>query len=139
MAPEPAWTPIDEPPPRQLSVLRGWRSAPGSRLWRHTLPSYPAGAKFVHRFAAVLAGARGIRDDGRMSSTPTITSYDEARATHRWEVPERYNIAADVCDKHPRDQLAMIHEDYLGNQRRVSWGELQDASNRLANVFAAHG
>jgi acetyl-CoA synthetase len=74
-----------------------------------------------------------------MSSTPTITSYDQARASHRWEVPERYNIAADVCDKHPRDNLAMIHEDYLGNQRRVSWGELQDTSNRLANVFAAQG
>ena len=25
-------------------------------------------------------------------------------------MPERYNIAADVCDKHPRDQLAMVHE-----------------------------
>ena len=29
-------------------------------------------------------------------------SYDELRAAHRWDVPARYNIAADVCDKHPR-------------------------------------
>jgi acetyl-CoA synthetase len=74
-----------------------------------------------------------------MSAPATITSYDDARARHRWQVPERYNIAADVCDRHPRDKLAMIHEDFSGNVRRVSWGELQDDSNRLANVLVAHG
>src|SRR5205807_5534389 len=41
--------------------------------------------------------------------------------------------------KHPRDKLAMIHEDFQGRVRRVSWGELQDNSNRLANVLVAHG
>jgi acetyl-CoA synthetase len=72
-------------------------------------------------------------------SSVTISSYEDARAQHRWEVPERYNIAADVCDRHPRDKLAMIHEDFRGNLRRVSWGELQDDSNRLANVLVAQG
>ncbi len=72
-------------------------------------------------------------------STTTITSYEEARAQHRWSVPERYNIAADVCDRHPRDKLAMIHEDFTGNVRRVSWGEIQDDANRFANVLVAHG
>jgi acetyl-CoA synthetase len=74
-----------------------------------------------------------------MSSKPTISSYDEARASHRWNVPARYNIAADVCDRHPRDKLAMIHERYDGQVREVTWGELQDTSNRFANVLAAHG
>jgi acetyl-CoA synthetase len=72
-------------------------------------------------------------------STATITSYEEARSKHRWSVPERYNIAADVCDRHPREKLAMIHEDFSGNVRRVSWGELQDDANRFANVLVAHG
>ena len=27
---------------------------------------------------------------------------------HTWDVPERYNIAHDVCDKHERDRLAMV-------------------------------
>ena len=27
-------------------------------------------------------------------------SYEQACAEHRWDVPDRYNIAADVCDKH---------------------------------------
>ncbi len=73
-----------------------------------------------------------------MTST-TIASYEEACAQHRWEVPARYNIAVDVCDRHPRDKLAMIHEDFGGNIRRVDWGELQDLSNRFANVLAANG
>ena len=67
------------------------------------------------------------------------TSYESAVREHRWQVPERYNIAADVCDRHPRDRLAMIHEDFRGNVRRVSWGEIQDDSNRFANVLRAHG
>jgi acetyl-CoA synthetase len=69
----------------------------------------------------------------------SITSYEQARAGHSWHVPERYNIAADVCDRHPRDKQAMIHEDFRGNVRRCDWGELQDAANRFANVLVAHG
>jgi acetyl-CoA synthetase len=74
-----------------------------------------------------------------MSSNIAFSSYDEACERHRWEVPERYNIATDVCDRWPREKLAMVHEDFGGTVRRVSWGELQDASNRFANVLAAHG
>jgi acetyl-CoA synthetase len=74
-----------------------------------------------------------------MQSTMTFSSYEEACASHRWEVPAHYNIAADVCDRHPREKPAMIHEDFQGRVREVSWGQLQDASNRFANVLRAHG
>ena len=37
------------------------------------------------------------------------SSYEQAVAEHEWRVPERYNIAADVCDKHDPGKLAMIH------------------------------
>jgi hypothetical protein len=37
------------------------------------------------------------RDDRPMSSTPTISSYEQARAGRRSEVADRSNIAADVC------------------------------------------
>jgi acetyl-CoA synthetase len=66
-------------------------------------------------------------------------TYEDAVADHRWEVPERYNIARDVCDKHPPDKLAMVWEDYRGNEREVRWGELQELSNRFANVLRGHG
>jgi len=68
-----------------------------------------------------------------------LGSYEEMREAHSWDVPERYNIAVDVCDKHPRDKPAMVWEDYRGNRRDVSFGELQDTSNSFANVLEAHG
>ena len=74
-----------------------------------------------------------------MSPPLSFSSYEEACQRHRWEVPERYNIATDVCDRHPRDKPAMVHEDFQGQVRRCSWGELQDASNRFANVLVEHG
>ena len=67
-----------------------------------------------------------------MSSTP---SYEEVRASHRWDVPARYNIAADVCDKHPRDKPAMIWESFDGTTRELDWGELQDLANQAAHVL----
>src|SRR5882757_11150859 len=74
-----------------------------------------------------------------MATTARFSSYEEAVAQHRWEVPARYNIAADVCDKHPRDKLAMVHEHFDGTVREVAWGELQDLANQAAHVLRAAG
>src|SRR5919206_3564034 len=74
-----------------------------------------------------------------MATGTRPSSYEEAVAQHEWQVPERYNIAQDVCDKHPADKLAMVHEDFEGNVREVLWGELQELSNRFASVLRDHG
>jgi acetyl-CoA synthetase len=66
-------------------------------------------------------------------------TYDEVCAAHRWEVPERYNIAADVCDKHPRDKPAMVWESFDGSSRELTWGELQDLANQATHALAARG
>ena len=68
-----------------------------------------------------------------------LGSYEEMCAAHSWDVPERYNIARDVCDKHERERPAMVWEDWRGEERRVSFGELQDLSNRFANALEAIG
>ena len=60
-------------------------------------------------------------------------------AQHSWEVPERYNIARDVCDKHEPDRLAMVWENGRGLERRVSFGELQALSNRFAHLLEEIG
>src|SRR5919199_1031913 len=60
-------------------------------------------------------------------------------AEHRWSVPAQYNIATDVCDKHPRDKPAMIWESFDGTQRELAWGELQDLANQAAHTLAARG
>ena len=66
-------------------------------------------------------------------------SYEQAVAEHEWNVPERFNIAADVCDKHDPDKLAMIWERFDGERRDLKWGELQDLANRAANLLREHG
>ncbi len=65
--------------------------------------------------------------------------YEELRESHTWDVPERYNIAQDVCDKHPREKLAMVWERFDGERRDVTWGEMQDLANQAAHVLADHG
>src|SRR5579859_4399728 len=68
-----------------------------------------------------------------------MDSYQHATAEHSWVVPERFNIAVDVCDRHPRDKLAMIHEHHSGRVRDITWGELRDLSAQFANVLASLG
>ena len=54
-------------------------------------------------------------------------------------MPARYNIAADVCDKHPRDKQAMVWERFDGARRELRWGELQDLANAAAHALRAQG
>ena len=69
----------------------------------------------------------------------TYESYEQACAEHSWHVPERYNIAADVCDKHDPEKLAMVHERHDGEVRELKWGELQSMSNQAAHVLGEAG
>src|SRR3954464_4366220 len=95
--------------------------------------------------ARSINGQGSLRDgrreggDGMGFRKYELGSYDEMWSAHEWHVPERYNIATDVCDKHERDRLAMIWEDWRGTERKVSFGELQDLSNKFANVLEKHG
>jgi acetyl-CoA synthetase len=74
-----------------------------------------------------------------VSGETAFESYEQACMAHRWVVPERYNIAADVCDKHPRERLAMIWERFDGARRELAWGELQDLANQAAHVLRSAG
>jgi acetyl-CoA synthetase len=67
------------------------------------------------------------------------STYEAVCAAHRWNVPAQYNIAADVCDKHPREKPAMIWESFDGSVRELVWGELQDLANQAAHTLAARG
>src|SRR3954454_10217219 len=88
-------------------------------------------------------GSSGRRPEGRCGypyiERSQMGRYEEVYAEHEWRVPDRYNIASDVCDKHPREKLAMVHEHFDGERRELTWGELQDLSNQAANLLAARG
>jgi acetyl-CoA synthetase len=68
-----------------------------------------------------------------------VGRYEDIRSAHAWRVPERYNLAADCCDKHPRDKPAMVHERFDGVTRELTWGDLQALSGQATNLLAAHG
>jgi acetyl-CoA synthetase len=59
--------------------------------------------------------------------------------TFRWEVPPRYNIASDVLDKHDPSRPAMLWEDWQGNERQLTFGDMQSLTNRAANVLRDAG
>jgi acetyl-CoA synthetase len=77
-----------------------------------------------------------------MTTTTTaagISSYEQACTEHQWRVPERYNIAADACDKHPRSKPAMVWERFDGATRELDWGQLQDLTNQAAHLLRERG
>ena len=62
--------------------------------------------------------------------------YASIAAAFRWRVPERYNIAVDVCDRHAASGgVAMIVEDESGAVTRHSFQDLARLSKRLANAL----
>jgi acetyl-CoA synthetase len=75
----------------------------------------------------------------RPATASRPTSYEEARSGHRWQVPERYNIAAEICDSQPGEKTAILFEDFRGNQRKVRWAEQRSLANRAANLLASRG
>src|SRR5215213_10578862 len=100
----------------------------------------PARGRLRARLIAVATVAQPMRPFHSVSLRKyEIGSYEDMCDAHRWEVPERYNIARDVCDKHEPDRLAMVWEDWEGNERRVTFGELRELSKRFASVLEEAG
>ncbi|MGH6684417.1 MAG: AMP-binding protein [Pseudolabrys sp.] len=73
---------------------------------------------------------------------PNFRDYDANYRQFRWQVPARYNIGVDVCDRWANAEpgrLAILHVRPDGQEDAVTYGWLRDTSNRLANVLRAHG
>jgi acetyl-CoA synthetase len=70
-----------------------------------------------------------------------LNSYEELYASFRWEIPERYNMAADVCDRHATDpaKVALIVEEPGGAVREISFREVQRSANQMANLLVSLG
>jgi acetyl-CoA synthetase len=71
-------------------------------------------------------------------------TYEEACRTFRWKIPERYNLAFDVCDRQTMagadgHRTALIVEAVDGSVERHTFHMLRLLSNRLANALVAMG
>jgi acetyl-CoA synthetase len=67
--------------------------------------------------------------------------YAELARSFVWDVPHRYNIGVDVCDRHAGDpaRVALIVEEEDGTVRRFTFAEMRRLTNRLCNVLTTHG
>lgn len=68
-------------------------------------------------------------------------SYEKTYESFQWRIPDRYNIAVDICDKwaDEPDRVALIYEDAAGAVRTFGFRELKGFSDKLANALKAKG
>ena len=67
-------------------------------------------------------------------------NYEEACRTFRWRIPERYNMAFDVCDRQTiggadGHRTALVVDDGQGRVDRYSFSMLRLLTNRVCNVL----
>jgi len=73
---------------------------------------------------------------------PAARDYGALYRSFRWQIPARYNIGVDVCDRWAEidpSRTAIFNLGADGAVEEVSYGALREASNRLANALAARG
>ena len=77
-----------------------------------------------------------------MPVLPSLRDYDAIYRQFRWQVPARYNIGVDICDRWAQAEpgrLAILHVQPDGREDAITYGWLRATSNRLANVLRARG
>jgi acetyl-CoA synthetase len=77
-----------------------------------------------------------------MNEITHAASWEALCAGHRWQMPTRYNMAWDMCEKwvaREPDRLALIYLRPDGEVREYSYSQLSRASNRFANALTEHG
>jgi acetyl-CoA synthetase len=77
-----------------------------------------------------------------MNEVTRAESWEALRAQHRWQMPARYNIAWDMCEKWAAaepERLALVYVRPDGGVRTYSYAQLSRVSNRFANALAEHG
>ena len=71
---------------------------------------------------------------------PSFDSYDEARASFEWDLPDEYNPATDFLRKHDDpDRVALTYDPRGERTQTHSFRELDRTSDRLAAALAELG
>ena len=67
--------------------------------------------------------------------------YEQLREEFEWEIPDRFNMAEYVCDRWADgpERVAFFAQSATGERRRLTYGDVQEEANRLANHLAAAG
>jgi len=69
-----------------------------------------------------------------------MDTYDQLRRDFHWDTPAQFNFGAAV-DAFAADpnRVALLWEDQSGNRARLTFADIRDQSNRVANVLTALG
>jgi acetyl-CoA synthetase len=73
---------------------------------------------------------------------PKCDDYEALIAGFSWQIPERFNIGRAVADdwaEREPDRIALEHFSPDGHHRQLTYGQLRDRSNQLANALTALG
>jgi acetyl-CoA synthetase len=72
---------------------------------------------------------------------PAAQTYEILKAQFAWQIPPRYNIGVDVCDKWAdgSGRLALIYEHRDGSATHYSFDDLKARSNQFANALRRSG
>ena len=71
-------------------------------------------------------------------------NYEEACRTFRWHIPDRYNLAFDLCDRQTMGgadghRTALVVDDGFGGVDRYSFAMLRVLTNRVCTVLTEQG
>jgi len=77
----------------------------------------------------------------RGKSSLSGRTYSDVYKNFRWNLPQRFNIGVDVCDKWAGDpdRVALIHVGEDDREKTCTFRQLKKWSNRLANTLKTNG
>ena len=65
--------------------------------------------------------------------------YEKEYQGWKWKIPKKYNIGADVIDKHAdsknRNKVALFWENAKGESKQFTFGDLKNLSNKFGNAL----
>ncbi len=72
---------------------------------------------------------------------PAATDFDAIRRDFRWSIPERLNVAQQVCERHQQhaERVAVYTENAAGDRAEYRFADLKEFSDRFANALREHG
>ncbi|MCJ7697976.1 MAG: acyl-CoA synthetase, partial [Thermoplasmata archaeon] len=69
--------------------------------------------------------------------------YEKTYKAWKWDIPKKYNIGADVVDKHAalknRNKVALYWENATGETAKYTFGDLKNLSNKFGNALKKIG
>jgi acetyl-CoA synthetase len=67
--------------------------------------------------------------------------FERMAAAFKWDLPQRYNIGVDVCDKWSDQpgRIALIHQPRVGASVEYTFADIRRLSNQAANLMRSDG